>query len=102
MSQSFKGFLALAQKEFDLILIDTPPIMAVTDAAIIGQHVAATLMVIRFDVNTLKEVELALNRFEKNNVPVKGAVLNGIKKHAVAYYGNDYGYYHYEYENSQS
>lgn len=58
------------------MLIDTPPILAVTDAAIVGRHVGTTLMVARYAVNTLKEVETSLSRFEQNGIPVKGVILN--------------------------
>lgn len=53
-------------------MIDTPPILAVTDAAIVGRHVGTTLMVARYAVNTLKEVETSLSRFEQNGIQVKG------------------------------
>lgn len=60
------------------MLIDTPPILAVTDAAIVGRHVGTTLMVARYAVNTLKEVETSTGRFEQNGIQVKGVILNSI------------------------
>ena len=77
------------------VLIDTPPILAVTDAAIVGRHVGTTLMVARYAVNTLKEVETSLSRFEQNGIQVKGVILNSIFRRASGY--QDYGYYEYEY-----
>src|SRR5699024_6009697 len=94
MHQRFEELLAEAQSQYDIIIIDTPPILAVTDAAIIGQHAGTNLLVTRFGQSSLKEVEQALMRFERNNVVVKGTVLNAIEQTA----SNAYEYYQYEYK----
>ncbi|MDO1920542.1 tyrosine-protein kinase, partial [Escherichia coli] len=57
MSERFAVLVKWASKNYDLVLIDTPPILAVTDAAIVGRHVGTTLMVALYAVNKLKEVE---------------------------------------------
>ncbi|WP_105902564.1 polysaccharide biosynthesis tyrosine autokinase [Vibrio gangliei] len=93
--------LEWASKNFDFVLIDTPPILAVTDAAIIGRHVGTSLMVGRFERTTVKETELALQRFEQNGIEIKGFILNAIEKKAAAAYGG-YGYYHYEYKSDKA
>lgn len=95
MSERFGELIRWASANYDLVLIDTPPILAVTDAAIVGRHAGTTLMVARYAVNTLKEVETSLSRFEQNGVPVKGVILNSIFRRASGY--QDYGYYEYEY-----
>ncbi|NUH56317.1 tyrosine-protein kinase Wzc [Citrobacter portucalensis] len=95
MSERFGELIAWASSHYDLVLIDTPPILAVTDAAIVGRHVGTTLMVARYAVNTLKEVETSLSRFEQNGIQVKGVILNSIFRRASGY--QDYGYYEYEY-----
>ncbi|KAE9789501.1 polysaccharide biosynthesis tyrosine autokinase, partial [Escherichia coli] len=95
MSERFGELIAWACSHYDLVLIDTPPILAVTDAAIVGRHVGTTLMVARYAVNTLKEVETSLSRFEQNGIQVKGVILNSIFRRASGY--QDYGYYEYEY-----
>ncbi|MDU5690400.1 MAG: tyrosine-protein kinase Wzc, partial [Citrobacter freundii] len=93
MSERFGELIAWASSHYDLVLIDTPPILAVTDAAIVGRHVGTTLMVARYAVNTLKEVETSLGRFEQNGIQVKGVILNSIFRRASGY--QDYGYYEY-------
>ena len=95
MSERFGELIAWASSHYDLVLIDTPPILAVTDAAIVGRHVGTTLMVARYAVNTLKEVETSLSRFEQNGIQVKGVILNSIFRRASGY--QDYAYYEYEY-----
>lgn len=101
MHPRFKQLLDWASENFDFVLIDTPPILAVTDAAIIGRHVGTTLMVGRFERTTVKETELALQRFAQNGIEVKGFILNAIEKKAASAYGG-YGYYHYEYKNDNA
>ncbi|WMY75863.1 tyrosine-protein kinase Wzc [Buttiauxella selenatireducens] len=97
MSDRFAELVAWASKNYDLVLIDTPPILAVTDAAVVGRHAGTTLMVARYAVNTLKEVETSLSRFEQNGIKVRGVILNSIIRRAVGY--EDYGYYEYEYKS---
>lgn len=97
MSERFSELMKWASAHYDLILIDTPPILAVTDAAIVGRHAGTTLMVARYAVNTLKEVETSLSRFEQNGIEVKGVILNSIFRRAAGY--QDYGYYEYEYKS---
>lgn len=97
MSERFAELVQWASSQYDLVLIDTPPILAVTDAAVVGRHAGTTLMVARYAVNTLKEVETSLSRFEQNGIQVKGVILNSIFRRATGY--QDYGYYEYEYKS---
>lgn len=97
MSERFAQLLAWASEHYDLVLIDTPPVLAVTDAAIVGRHAGTTLMVARYAVNTFKEVETSLNRFGQSGIEVKGVILNSIFRRAAGY--QDYGYYEYEYKS---
>nr|WP_231854953.1 polysaccharide biosynthesis tyrosine autokinase [Photobacterium profundum] len=94
MHPRFKVLLDWASENYDIVLIDTPPILAVTDSAIVGSHAGTTLLVGRFGQNTAKEIEVAKQRFEQNGIQVKGFILNAVIKKA----GNSYGYYNYSYE----
>ncbi|WP_206187246.1 tyrosine-protein kinase Wzc [Serratia marcescens] len=100
MNPHFHKLMEWAIKEYDMVLIDTPPILAVTDAAIIGSHAGTALMVTRFGVNTLKEIEVSIRRFAQSGIDIKGVILNAIEKRASSYYGN-YGYYQYEYNSKE-
>lgn len=95
MHRRLNELLIWANSQYDIIILDTPPILAVTDAAIIGQYVGTTLLVVRFEQNTVKEIEVSFKRFEQSGVTVKGCILNGVIKKASSYYG--YGYNHYGY-----
>lgn len=91
MNARFSALLEHLKQMFDLIIIDTPPILAVTDAAIIGHHAGTAMLVVRFGLNQAREVALARQRFEQNNVPLKGAIFNAVEKRSRGYYS--YAYY---------
>lgn len=97
MGPRFKKMLDEMQEHFDLIIVDTPPVLAVTDPAIVGNHCGTTLLVARFEVNSIKEIQLAIRRLESAGVIVKGAILNAVERKAATEYG--YGYYHYSYKS---
>ncbi len=100
MHSNFSQFIEEISAEYDLIIIDTPPILAVTDPAIVSAHSGTTLLVARFGQNHLREIELTRNRFEQNGIDVKGVVFNGVVKKASNAYGY-YGYYNYEYKSDK-
>ncbi|HID9896150.1 tyrosine-protein kinase Wzc [Serratia ureilytica] len=100
MRQQFGEFIQWASENYDLVLIDTPPILAVTDAAIIGNIAGTSLMIARFGLNTVKEIDVSIRRFDQNGVDIKGVILNAVEKRASSYYGS-YGYYQYEYKSDK-
>ncbi|PSV37982.1 tyrosine-protein kinase [Photobacterium sp. GB-27] len=99
MHPRFKALIEWAGQHYDMVIVDTPPILAVTDAAIIGAHVGTTLLVGRFELNTVKEIEVAKQRFEQNGIEVKGFILNANVRKASSTYGGNYGYYNYSYDS---
>ncbi|WP_224717637.1 tyrosine-protein kinase Wzc [Pectobacterium versatile] len=103
MHSRFAEFLKWAGEHYDLVLLDTPPILAVTDAAIISRHAGTSLMVARFEMNTVKEIEVSIRRFEQNGTEIKGVILNAIVKRAASYYGyGNYHYYTYDYKSEKN
>ena len=102
MHPRFAALLEWASQHYDLVLVDTPPLLAVTDAAIVGRLAGTTLLVARFGVTAAKEIEITQRRLEQNGIEVKGAILNAMEKRAAGYYGGSYGYYQYQYESSKS
>lgn len=98
MHKRFGDLISWASQHYDMVVLDTPPILAVTDAAIIGNYVGTTLLIARFEQNTAKEIEVSIKRFEQSGIVVKGCILNGVVKKASSYYG--YGYSHYGYSYS--
>lgn len=101
MSEAFQEQLRVLSKQYDLLIIDTPPILAVTDAAIVGQYASTNFMLLRSGKHHLREIETAFHRFEQNGVHIKGAIFNGIelmKGGLASKYGAGYRYYGYQYE----
>lgn len=96
MQQSFTQFVERVSAEYDLVIIDTPPALAVTDAAIVGKQVGTSLMVARFELNPPREVRIALRRLQTSGIEVKGCILNAMERKAAVNYG--YGYYSYSYK----
>jgi tyrosine-protein kinase Etk/Wzc len=96
MHANFSAFLEQVSQRFDLVIIDTPPILAVTDAAIVGKQCGTSLMVARFQMNPVKELMIANRRMETAGVEIKGAILNALERKAAASYS--YGYYNYSYK----
>ncbi|MCG5050050.1 tyrosine-protein kinase Wzc [Pectobacterium brasiliense] len=103
MHSRFSQFIDWASEHYDIVLLDTPPILAVTDAAIISRNAGTSLLVARFEVNTLKEIEVSIRRFEQNGTEIKGVILNAIVKRAASYYGyGNYNYYTYDYKSEKN
>jgi len=98
MSEAFDRFLDTMSRHYDLVIVDTPPVLAVTDAAIVGKLAGTTLLVARFQGTQFKEIERADEQLHAAGVKVRGAILNAVEKSATSYYGYGYGYYHYEYK----
>lgn len=98
MHSNFTKLVEQVKGKYDIVIIDTPPILAVTDPAIVSAHTGTTLLVTRFGQNHAREIELTRNRFEQNGIDVKGVVFNGVVKKASNAYGY-YGYYNYEYKS---
>jgi len=97
MQPSFSRLMADVSPRYDLLIIDTPPVLAVTDAAIIGKQVGTSLLVARFGMNPPREIEAAKQRLENSGVTLKGAILNATERTAATSYGY-YSHYNYSYK----
>ncbi len=90
-SNQFKNLLEQMSEKFDHVIIDTPPVLAVTDAIIISQYTGVNLVIARYAKTQMKELELTLNRFEQAGVKVNGFILNDIQRSSAGY-GYNYAY----------
>ncbi|QIC77670.1 polysaccharide biosynthesis tyrosine autokinase [Acinetobacter indicus] len=89
----FATMLNQLSEQYDHILIDTPPILAVTDGIIISQHAGVNLVIARYAKTQMKELELTISRFEQAGVKVNGIILNDIQRSSAGYgYGYNYSY----------
>ena len=102
ISAKFSKLLEQISPRYDHVIIDTPPILAVTDGIIISQYAGVNLIIARYAKSQMKELELTVNRFEQVNVKVNGFILNDIQRGSGAYgYGYGYGYA-YSYKTSKN
>lgn len=101
MHKRFGELIDWASQNYDIVIIDTPPILAVTDAAIIGNYVGTTLLIARYEQNTPKEFEVSVKRFEHSGVAIKGCILNAVVKKSSSYYSYGYNHYGYSYTDSK-
>ncbi len=94
-SAEFRHFLSEARKRYDLVLLDTPPIMAVADAMIIARHAESVMFVIQWEQTPKGIVKTAVKQLAQTQIPLAGAVLTqvNIKRHRGYGYG-DQGYYY--------
>jgi len=96
MHDNFNKMLTELSPLYDLILVDTPPILAVTDATLVGRQAGTCLLVTRFGLTTVKEIEACKRRLGQNGVVIKGAIFNGVLRKAstadydCAAYGYNY------------
>lgn len=97
MRTEFEELLNSLNERFDLIIIDSPPTLAVTDPVVIGRYVGATIMVVRHMETMLAEVEAVRRAFETAGGKITGAILNGYKITEGSKYGGQYHYYNYRY-----
>lgn len=87
--------LARFRKEYDLVLVDTPPMLAMADARVVGRMADAVLMVVRANHTTRDAAQAAQQRFAKDDTRVLGTILNdwNPKSSPNGYYGYYDGYY---------
>jgi tyrosine-protein kinase Etk/Wzc len=97
MSKRFETMLEELKKQYDLIIIDTPPVLAVTDSTVIGKHVGTTLLVIRHGRHPVGELAETAKRLRNGGVNLQGVLLTDVPQ-AGAFIGSGYrgGYYGYE------
>lgn len=95
--------LAEASREYDVVLTDLPPYLAVTDGLIVAAQAATNLIVLRAGLHPLGEIEHVLSRLRQNHVTVSGFVMNDMLPRASAYGYRKYGYvYTYKYSSKRS
>ena len=101
-SQRFRDFIATLQEHFDWVVVDTPPVMAVTDAALVAHVVNGVVFVIGCEQTSKHTATAALEQLEAAKARFLGGILNkvDVERHAYYYshyYRRDYG----QYDNSK-
>jgi tyrosine-protein kinase Etk/Wzc len=85
-------------RSYDIVLIDLPPILAVTDAALVGRVAGVNLLVLRAGWHPVRELQLAVKAYAENGVRLSGLVFNDVPPGKGGPGGYAYQYqYHYQY-----
>lgn len=100
MHPRFQDLLDWASDHYDVVIVDTPPVLAVTDSGIVGEKCGTTLLVALYGQTAVKEIEITAQRLAQNGVNIKGVILNAVEKTASSSY--TYGYYHYDYKSDKA
>ena len=90
-SQKFRELLEQLSQQYDHIIMDTPPVLAVTDGIILAQYSGVNLVVARYAKTQLKELELTIAKFEQAGTKVSGIILNDVRA-TVGGGGYNYSY----------
>jgi len=91
-SAQMNGLLARFRKHFDYVVIDTPPVNAVTDATVLGANTDAAILVIDTNKATYTAVQHAKQALDRVGAKVLGSVMNKMKAAGGRYYYYEYGY----------
>ncbi|HEY0973764.1 MAG TPA: polysaccharide biosynthesis tyrosine autokinase [Solimonas sp.] len=102
LSEAVGELLTFLSQRYDTVILDTPPVLAVTDAAVLGQYAGTTLLVLKAGEHSLRMIEDSLKRLQAAGIPVRGTVFNqvgiGGRGRYSHKYGYNYGYYNYNYQ----
>jgi tyrosine-protein kinase Etk/Wzc len=105
ISDRFVDLLKTLSARFDHVIVDTPPVLAVTDAAIVGRHAGITLLVLKAGQHPIRLIQETANRLLRAGVQVRGTLFNQMGLSRRSRYGYKYGYYYsgykYKYETAK-
>jgi tyrosine-protein kinase Etk/Wzc len=100
MSNRFTTFLGEVSKAYDYVIIDAPPLLSVTDAAIIASKVDAVMLVAKYGRHPLDELRTCQRRLESHGVRVTGCIFNDVEPVGLGNRYRQYRYaYHYNYKS---
>jgi len=105
-SQRFRDFIKSLREHFDLILIDSPPVMAVTDAAIAAHSANGVVFVVGSEMTSRHAARAAVEQLEQGRAHFVGAILNRVELERNSYYYSnyyrrEYGQYYQQAVNSR-
>jgi tyrosine-protein kinase Etk/Wzc len=92
LHERFAQFLDHLSKNFDLVILDTPPVLPVTDASIVGRLAGCVLLILKEGAHPMRAVEETVRRLRQAGVQIRGTIFNQIGQR-----GGGYGYYYSSY-----
>ena len=105
MSHNSVDLLKTLSTRYDIVIIDTPPVLAVSDSAVLAPQSGTVFLLARAEVTTLAEVQESIKRLEQSGAAIRGVIFNGLdlsrrsNRYGHGYrYGYKYGRYRYQYQ----
>lgn len=99
LSGRLPSLLEQVSQLYDVILIDAPPALLVSDVSVIGANVGTTFLVARDNMSTIPEIQAVQKRLDQARVTIKGVLFNGQLQRISNSYGYGYGYSYGKYSN---
>ena len=100
-SKKMNDFINSVSKEYDIILFDSPPLIAVTDAFVLMKHINQFILVVRSGISEKGALDRVINTTHQAGMVITGVVMNDISKEHSYGSGYYYNYYEYYYGDSQ-
>lgn len=97
MRPAFDDLLNWANKTYDVVLLDTPPILAVTDGIVACRHAGSVFLTARFEQTSLHEISLSAQRLAQSHIALNGVLINNVMRKAST--AGRYSYYSYDADN---
>ncbi len=85
-SRNLGLLIAQLRQSYDLVIIDSPPVLPVPDALILGRWVDGVVFAARYDISRFPQVERARRQLDNAGIPIMGTVINGMRN-TDSYYG---------------
>lgn len=92
MKDEFGQLMAALKSQYDYIIIDSPPVLAASDAMVLGQYADKVLMVTRYDDSIEGQLVYAVKQMNKSNIQVDGIILNDVQQGLMSKYSYHYSY----------
>ncbi|MBN3847584.1 MULTISPECIES: polysaccharide biosynthesis tyrosine autokinase [Burkholderiaceae] len=103
LSESMSRLMESLSERYDMVVIDTPPVLAVSDAPVMATIAGTVFLVSRFQKTTIGELTESARQLQRSNAPLRGVIFNGVDARAFGYrskYGS-YRYVAYQYQNQK-
>ena len=93
MSDDFKALMSTLSQQYDVVVIDTAPVLLVTDAVLIGAISATNYLVMGAGAHQPADVEMVLKRLNGSGVQVQGSIFNFYRSETISRSYGQYGKY---------
>jgi len=96
-SPAMRALIEEASEHYSKIVIDTPPLVAVTDACVLGPLVDGVILVVSVGKTSWRLINRAIESLRRVEAPLRGAILNSVASSGRSYYGYGHSYQAYSY-----